>query len=81
VTADRRARSEQGHGSRQMVFEVYGNYIDNLERDYWDILNYHGEGYIEVKRKPLPFQKYFTGESIGESQGPQNHNQLISLDS
>jgi integrase len=58
-----------GHGSKQMVFEVYGNYIDGLEKDYWDILNYFGKDYVEVKRKPLPFYQNVLGESFGESQG------------
>jgi integrase len=58
-----------GHGSKQMVFEVYGNYIDGLEKDYWDIINYFGKDYIEVKRKPLPFHQKLFGESFGESQG------------
>ncbi len=69
-----------GHGSKQMVFEVYGNYIDGLERDFLGILNYLGRDYVETKRKPLPYQKYLLGESTGESQGLHSHNQLITLD-
>lgn len=68
-----------GHGSKQMVYEVYGNYIDGLESDFWDIVNYFGKDYIEVKKKPLPFYQIPFSESFGESQGYQKHNTLIML--
>lgn len=68
-----------GHGSKQMVYEVYGNYTDGLESDFWDIVNYFGKDYIEVKKKPLPFYQIPFSESFGESQGYQKHNTLIML--
>lgn len=68
-----------GHGSKQMVYETYGNYIDGLEDDYWDIVNYFGKDYIETKKRPLPFHYNSLGESYGESQGLGKHNQLVIL--
>lgn len=68
-----------GHGSKKMVFDVYGNYAEGLERDYWDILNYFGKDYVEVKRKPLPSHQNPHCESLCESQGSETRNQLITL--
>jgi integrase len=39
-----------GHGSKQMVYEVYGNYIEGIESDYWDMLNYFGKNFLDVKK-------------------------------
>lgn len=38
-----------GHGSKKMIYEVYGDYIDGLEEDYWLILDYFGRDFIESK--------------------------------
>jgi len=35
-----------GHGSKQMIYEVYGDYIEGLEEDYQDILHYFGPDFI-----------------------------------
>ena len=67
-----------GHGSKQMVFEVYGNYIEGIEEDYWDILNYFGKDYVEIKKKPLAFYKNISCESLCESHGPESRNILIT---
>lgn len=40
-----------GHGSKQMVFETYGNYVDGLEQDTLLILEYFGRDFIEPKMK------------------------------
>ncbi|QEM68914.1 tyrosine-type recombinase/integrase [Geobacter sp. FeAm09] len=58
-----------GHGSKQMVYEVYGNYLDGLEGDYWEIVNYFGKDYIEAKRKPLSFYQNLLGESLVKERG------------
>lgn len=58
-----------GHGSKQMVYEVYGNYLDGIETDYWDILNYFGKDFVEVKKRPLAFYQNYHSENLGESQG------------
>jgi len=67
-----------GHGTKRMIYEVYGNYIDNLESDFWDIVNYFGKDYIEVKKRPLMHQ-LLSSESFGESQGAEQSNRLIIL--
>lgn len=41
-----------GHGSKKMVYEVYGDYIDGLEDDFWQILEYFGQDFIQPKMKP-----------------------------
>lgn len=68
-----------GHGSKKMVYEVYGDYVEDLERDFWDIVNYFGRDYMDVKKRPLPYYQLLSGESFGESQGAEGHNQLIML--
>jgi integrase len=68
-----------GHGSKKMVYDVYGNYVDGLENDVWDIANYFGRDFITVKNKPLSFSQLLSGESLGESQGFDQRNNLILL--
>lgn len=68
-----------GHGSKQMVYEVYGNYLEGVETDYWDILNYFGKDFVEVKKRPLAFYQNSHEENFGESQGFQKHNSLFLL--
>ena len=40
-----------GHGSKKMVYEVYGDYIEGLEEDAWKILEYFGRDFLETKAK------------------------------
>jgi integrase len=40
-----------GHGSKQMVFDTYGNYVEGLEQDTLLILEYLGRDFIEPKYK------------------------------
>lgn len=68
-----------GHGSKKMVYDVYGNYLDGIEDDALDILNYFGRDFLEVKKRPLDLHYHFLSRSFGESQGPEKHNQLIML--
>lgn len=35
-----------GHGSKQMIFEVYGDYIDGLEQDRELIHDYYGQDFL-----------------------------------
>lgn len=42
-----------GHGSKQMIYEVYGDYIEGLEEDHDQILHYFGPDFIQAKPKPL----------------------------
>ena len=38
-----------GHGSKKMIYEVYGNYVEGLETDAGMILNYFGKDFIGIK--------------------------------
>ena len=38
--------SLMGHGSKEMVYEVYGEYVEGLERDAGKILDYFGKDFI-----------------------------------
>ena len=58
-----------GHGSKQMVYEVYGNYLDGIETEYWEILDYFGKDFIETKKRPLAYYQNLPGGNLGESQG------------
>lgn len=40
-----------GHGSKQMIYEVYGDYIEGLEEDFWQILEYFGKDFAQPKMK------------------------------
>lgn len=53
-----------GHASKQMVYEVYGNYVEGLEEDAEAIYNYFGADFITPRKKenPIPF-RYSTGHS------------------
>ena len=42
-----------GHGSKKMIYEVYGDYIEGLEEDFWLILEYFGSDFVERKTKGL----------------------------
>ena len=57
------------HGSKKMIYEVYGDYIEGLEEDFWDILAYYGRDFAEAKKKlsvtvgysqtiPFPLQSF-----------------------
>lgn len=53
-----------GHASKQMVYEVYGNYVEGLEEDAEAIFSYFGQDFITPRKKenPVPF-RYSTGHS------------------
>ncbi|BEH10674.1 MULTISPECIES: hypothetical protein [Geobacter] len=38
-----------------MVYEVYGDYIDGLEEDFWKILEYFGRDSVETRAKRPPY--------------------------
>lgn len=58
-----------GHGSKAMVYEIYGKYAVGVEEDCHEILNYLGRGFVENKKKPLSSYKKLSCESSCESQG------------
>lgn len=48
--------SLMGHGSKKMVYEVYGKYVEDLETDAVKILGYFGNDFNMLKtKKALPF--------------------------
>ena len=57
-----------GHASKQMVYEVYGNYVDGLEEDGERIFGYFGQDLVipQKKQSPVPYG-YSTGDSLGSS--------------
>jgi integrase len=53
-----------GHASKQMVYEVYGNYVEGLEEDAEAIYHYFGQDFISPQRKENPILfRYSTGHS------------------
>lgn len=47
-----------GHASKQMVYEVYGNYVEGLEHDAENIFNYFGPDFLYTKpQKVLSFNR------------------------
>lgn len=56
-----------GHSSKKMIYEVYGNYVEGLEKDAGKILEYFGIDFLGLKENTtLPFS-INPGESHGES--------------
>jgi len=61
--------SLMGHSSKKMIYEVYGNYVEGLEKDAGKILKYYGNDFIELNGNSYSPFAYTYGESPGESQG------------
>lgn len=54
-----------GHASKQMVYEVYGNYVEGLEDDAEAIFYYFGQDFIMPRKKENPARfGYSTGYSL-----------------
>ncbi|TSK08439.1 MAG: DUF3596 domain-containing protein [Geobacter sp.] len=53
-----------GHASKQMVYEVYGNYVEGLEEDGERIFDYLGRDFVipQNRKSPIPF-----GDRTGDS--------------
>lgn len=64
--------SLMGHGSKQMVYEVYGDYIDGLEEDREQILDYFGRDFLAPYRQTTVVGHL--GESFGESHPKTKRN-------
>ena len=48
--------SLMGHGSKKMVYEVYGRYVNDLETDAGKIMEYFGNDFNPLQsKKALPF--------------------------
>ena len=63
-----------GHGSKQMVYEVYGDYIEGLEEDSDKILEYFGPDFLTPSRKAASVKN--PCESFCESRGKEKRNPL-----
>ncbi len=58
-----------GHASKQMVYEVYGNYVEGLEKDGERILEYFGRDFVFTKKNKFPVSYgYSTGDSFERSE-------------
>jgi integrase len=57
-----------GHASKQMVYEVYGNYVEGLEEDGERIFEYFGKDFVfsQTNKSPIPYG-YRTGDSLSSS--------------
>jgi len=55
-----------GHSSKQMVYQVYGDYVEDLEDDVDDIIRYFGKDFIIKPGKKLSPLLTF-GDSYGDS--------------
>lgn len=56
-----------GHGSKKMIYDVYGNYVEGLETDAGKILVYFGKDFLDLKEKTTSPFAINHGESTGES--------------
>lgn len=65
-----------GHASKQMIYEIYGNYMEGLEEDTEDILEYFGEDFISAKKKKNPATY---GYGTGYGHGVIQANYLLPL--
>jgi integrase len=57
-----------GHGSKQMVYEVYGDYVEGVEQDAEAIRSYLGEDFRGKKEPPMPPKPQFQG-SVRQNRG------------
>lgn len=57
-----------GHASKQMVYEVYGNYVEGLEEDAENIFQYFGRDYVfpRKSKSPIPLRDS-TGDSFANN--------------
>jgi integrase len=57
-----------GHRSKEMIYEVYGNYVEGLETDVGKILDYFGKDFSGLNENAVFSFTKNHGESFGESQ-------------
>ena len=68
-----------GHGSKEMVYEVYGKYVEGLEKDAGKILEYFGRDFLGLEESEVQTFTINRGESTGESHKGLDHNYSIKL--
>ncbi|QEM68923.1 tyrosine-type recombinase/integrase [Geobacter sp. FeAm09] len=59
--------SLMGHASKQMVYEVYGNYVEGLECDAENIFNYFGVDFLRSKQQKVIAFPHMAGCGEGET--------------
>ena len=64
--------SLMGHGSKQMIYEVYGKYVEGLEEDREKILAYFGEDFISRKNNRHNLVELREWRKFGESELPRD---------
>jgi integrase len=52
-----------GSESKKMIYEVYGDYIEGLEEDFWQVPEYYGRDFAEPKKKIIPQMINYHAES------------------
>lgn len=71
-----------GHRDKKMVFEVYGNYVEGLEQDAEQILNYFGRDFIlpEMKQHAIiTMQQAMMPQLAWQMQQSQQHTYPLAL--
>lgn len=53
-----------GHSSKQMVYQVYGDYVEDLEDDMDEIVRYFGVDFL-IKPGKKVSKLLFYGDSLG----------------
>lgn len=62
-----------GHSSKQMVYQVYGGYVEDLEDDMDGIIRYFGKVFlIKLEKRMSPLLVF--GDSYGDSHNPIQTN-------
>jgi integrase len=56
-----------GHSSKQMVYQLYGEYVEDLEDDVDDIIRYFGRDFLIKPGKRIS-PLLVCGDSYGDSQ-------------
>jgi integrase len=55
--------SLMGHGSKHMIYEVYGKYVEDLEKDAGKIRDYFGDDFLEPAQDATAPRSTQYGES------------------
>jgi len=55
-----------GHRTRKMIYETYGKYVEDIEKDARRILEYFGQDFIDINFKKS-FHSFLVSESLCES--------------
>ena len=61
--------SLMGHGSKEMIYEVYGKYVEGLEKDAGAIKDYFGKDFMGIMSNTPSTFAVALGESYSESRG------------